>query len=257
MQMKSPSVSSTSDLSTNSSTKRTTGKLLSTCLSGCTRTTASSTSTSSVLSGYLAVNSDVGPDYGKLTLLTLPSADTVPGPGQVQNSFNSDTEVASQLALLSRGDTEAIQGNLLTVPVGGGLLYVQPVYVQSTSGTSYPLLRKVLVGFGDQIAFEDTLDEALDALFGGDSGAAAGDGGTVVDPAPDTEVPETDEPGTEAPDAGTGVEDAPALAAALADAKQALADRNTAYASNDLVAAAEADNRLTAALTAALAASGD
>jgi len=218
---------------------------------------ASSTSTSSVLSGYLAVNSDVGPDYGKLTLLTLPSADTVPGPGQVQNSFNSDTEVASQLALLSRGDTEAIQGNLLTVPVGGGLLYVQPVYVQSTSGTSYPLLRKVLVGFGDQIAFEDTLDEALDALFGGDSGAAAGDGGTVVDPAPDTEVPETDEPGTEAPDAGTGVEDAPALAAALADAKQALADRNTAYASNDLVAAAEADNRLTAALTAALAASGD
>jgi uncharacterized membrane protein (UPF0182 family) len=218
---------------------------------------ASSTSTSSVLSGYLAVNSDVGPDYGKLTLLTLPSADTVPGPGQVQNSFNSDTEVASQLALLSRGDTEAIQGNLLTVPVGGGLLYVQPVYVQSTSGTSYPLLRKVLVGFGDQIAFEDTLDEALDALFGGDSGAAAGDGGTVVDPAPDTEVPETDEPGTEAPDAGTGVADAPALAAALADAKQALADRNTAYASNDLVAAAEADNRLTAALTAALAASGD
>jgi uncharacterized membrane protein (UPF0182 family) len=213
---------------------------------------ASSTSTSSVLSGYLAVNSDVGPDYGKLTLLTLPSADTVPGPGQVQNSFNSDTEVASQLALLSRGDTEAIQGNLLTVPVGGGLLYVQPVYVQSTSGTSYPLLRKVLVGFGDQIAFEDTLDEALDALFGGDSGAAAGDGGTVVDPAPDTEVPETEDPGTEAPAA-----DAPALADSLEQIRVALADRTAAYAANDLVAAAEADNRLTDAINAALAAEGE
>jgi uncharacterized membrane protein (UPF0182 family) len=215
---------------------------------------ASSTSTSSVLSGYLAVNSDVGPDYGKLTLLSLPSADTVPGPGQVQNNFNSNTEVASQLNLLNRGDTEAIQGNLLTVPVGGGLLYVQPVYVQSTTGTSYPLLRKVLVGFGDQIAFEDTLDEALDALFGGDSGAAAGDGGTVVEPDPGTDVPDTDAP--EETDGGTGA-DAPALAEALEDIKTALADRTAAYAANDLVAAAEADNRLTDAINAALAAEGE
>jgi uncharacterized membrane protein (UPF0182 family) len=223
---------------------------------------AAATSSSSVLSGYLAVNSDAGPDYGKLTLLTLPGQDTVPGPGQVQNSFNSDTEVASQLALLQRGDTEAIQGNLLTLPVGGGLLYVQPVYVQSTSGTSYPLLRKVLVGFGDQIAFEDTLDEALDALFGGDSGANAGDGGTVVtpDPAAPTPTPTPTDPGTPTtPDAGggTGVTDQAALTAALADAKKAFADRTAAYAANDLVAAAQADERLTAALTAALAASGE
>ena len=134
------------------------------------------------------------------------------------------------------------------------------VYVQSTSGTSYPLLRKVLVGFGDQIAFEDTLDEALDALFGGDSGAAAGDGGTVVEPDPETEVPDTDVPDTDVPDTeepATGTTDEAALAAALADAKDALADRNAAYAANDLVAAAEADNRLTEALTAALAASGE
>ena len=225
---------------------------------------AAATSSSSILTGYLAVNSDAGPDYGKLTLLTLPKQDTVPGPGQVQNNFNSDTVVASQLSLLQRGDTEAIQGNLLTVPVGGGLLYVQPVYVQSTSGTSFPLLRKVLVGFGDKIAFEDTLDLALDALFGGDSGADAGDGGTVVEPLPE-EVPvptDPDAPTTpETPDApanpGTGTVDEVALAAALAEAKSALSAREAAYAANDLVAAAEADNRLTAALTAALAASGE
>jgi uncharacterized protein len=225
---------------------------------------AAATSSSSILTGYLAVNSDAGPDYGKLTLLTLPKQDTVPGPGQVQNNFNSDTVVASQLSLLQRGDTEAIQGNLLTVPVGGGLLYVQPVYVQSTSGTSFPLLRKVLVGFGDKIAFEDTLDLALDALFGGDSGADAGDGGTVVEPLPE-EVPvptDPDAPTTpETPDApanpGTGTVDEVALAAALAEAKSALSAREAAYAANDLVAAAEADNRLTAALTAALVASGE
>lgn len=209
----------------------------------------SATSSSSVLTGYLAVNSDPGDDYGKLTLLTLPSQDTVPGPGQVENSFTTDTEVANQLALLQRGETEVSLGNLLTLPVGGGLLYVQPVYVQSTSGTSYPLLRKILVAFGDKLAFEDTLDLALDSLFGGDSGATTGDEDvpTVpVDPA------DPADPESETPDTGNT-----ALQAALADAKAALDARTAAYADNDLVAAAEADKDLTDALTRALAASAE
>jgi len=221
--------------------------------------------TRNVLTGYLAVNSDAGDDYGKLTLLTLPSGDTIPGPGQVQNSFDTDTEVANQLALLQRGDTSVLRGNLLTLPVGGGLLYVQPVYVQSTSSTSYPLLRKVLVAFGDDIAFEDTLDEALDELFGGDSGAEAGDG---VTPDPDTPVEEvpsdtpTDETPTDTPtdtpteepttDPNTDLSE---LDAALADAQAALTARQEAYAANDLVAAAQADEDLQAAIERALAAS--
>ena len=65
------------------------------------------------------------------------------------------------LNILKRGNSTVKQGNLLTLPVGGGFLYVQPVYVQSTSSGSYPLLQKVLVAFGDKIAFEDTLDQAL------------------------------------------------------------------------------------------------
>ena len=203
---------------------------------------ASGDSSRNVLTGYLAVNADAGPDYGKLTLLTLPKQDTVPGPGQVQNNFDTDTEVANQLALLQRGETEVLRGNLLTLPVGGGLLYVQPVYVQSTSDTSYPLLRKVLVAFGDQIAFEDTLNQALDTLFGGDSGANAGDGDVPVDPETPT-------------DPGTPTTSNPELTAALADAQQALQDREAAYRANDLVAAAEADNRLQDAIERAIAAS--
>ena len=221
--------------------------------------------TRNVLTGYLAVNSDAGDDYGKLTLLTLPSGDTIPGPGQVQNSFDTDTEVANQLALLQRGDTSVLRGNLLTLPVGGGLLYVQPVYVQSTSSTSYPLLRKVLVAFGDDIAFEDSLDEALDELFGGDSGAEAGDG---VTPDPDTPVEEvpsdtpTDETPTDTPTDTPTEEpttdpnaDLSELDAALADAQAALTARQEAYAANDLVAAAQADEDLQAAIERALAAS--
>jgi hypothetical protein len=200
----------------------------------------------SVLTGYLTANADAGPDYGKLTLLNLPKEDTVPGPGQVQNSFNTNTVVANQLALLQRGETEVRLGNLLTLPVGGGLLYVQPVYVQSTSGTQYPLLRKVLVSFGDEIAFEDTLDQALDSLFDGDSGAEAGDGEVPVDPTVPVDPEAPVDPGTTTDNA--------ALTSALADYKAALADRQAAYAANDLVTAAEADDRMVAAILRAITA---
>jgi len=183
-----------------------------------------------VLYGYLSANSDAGPDYGKLTLLTLPKQTTIPGPGQVQAQFDSDATVSQQLNLLRQGQTEVIPGNLLTLPVGGGLLYVQPVYVRSTGETSYPLLRKILVSFGDSIAFEDTLPAALDTLFGGNAG---------VDP----ETPGTPtEPGT--PNENVS----PQLQAALEEARQALLDRAAAYKANDLVAAAEADKKLQSAL---------
>jgi len=183
-----------------------------------------------VLYGYLSANSDPGPDYGKLTLLTLPKQTTIPGPGQVQAQFDSDATVSQQLNLLRQGQTEVIPGNLLTLPVGGGLLYVQPVYVRSTGETSYPLLRKILVSFGDSIAFEDTLPAALDTLFGGNAGVEPG---TPVTPT---------EPGT--PNENVS----PQLQAALEEARQALLDRAAAYKANDLVAAAEADKKLQSAL---------
>src|SRR5699024_5701966 len=113
--------------------------------------------------------------YGKLRLLELPKDSTVPAPGLVQNRFDSDPKVSEQLNILSRGNSQVVNGNLLTLPVGGGLLYVQPVYVQSTGSTQIPLLRKVLVSFGENIGYADTLEEALDQVFGGDSGAEIGD----------------------------------------------------------------------------------
>ena len=202
--------------------------------------------TSNVLTGYLAANADAGvtagevaSGYGKLTLLALPKQESVPGPGIVQTNFNTDTAVANQLALLRRGDTKVEQGNLLTVPVGGGLLYVQPVYVRSTADTSFPVLRKILVSFGNKVAFEDTLDAALNSLFGGNSGAVAGDGSIPTTPTvpgtPTTTTPTT--PGSSA-----------ALKAVLGDVQTALANRATALKSGDLSAYATADAALVTAL---------
>ena len=218
-----------------------------------------------ILTGYLAANSNAGnadgkvsEDYGTLKLLTLPKGNSVPGPGQVQNSFTTDDKVTGLLNILRQGDSSrVISGNLLTLPVGGGLLYVQPVYVQAASDTSFPILRKVLVSFGDQIAFEDTLDAALDDLFGGNSGASAGDGdvapgdGGAGDGSTGAEEPAVPGGDTATPGDGSGTTSA-ALTQALLDMKQAIADRDDAMKAGDWAAYGEADSRLRDAITKAL-----
>ncbi|HLS15389.1 MAG TPA: UPF0182 family protein [Beutenbergiaceae bacterium] len=249
-----------------------------------------------VLTGFLGVNSETGnepgavhEDYGTLRLLELPRDLTVPGPGQVQNNFDSDTTAANELNILSQGGSQVIAGNLLTLPIGGGLLYVQPVYVQSDTGTQFPLLRRVLVAFGDSVGFAYTLDEALDQVFGGDSGAQAGDAG--VDPVPDEEIegdlqegidpededvtpgddgtPEEDgTPEDEATDDATEpaeeeTDDAPSgdaqqrLNQALDDAAQALSDSDEAMSDGDWAAYGEAQERLATALEEAMAADSE
>jgi uncharacterized membrane protein (UPF0182 family) len=204
------------------------------------------TASRNVLMGYLAVDSDAGSeagtkskDYGKLRLLEIASDTTVPGPGQVQNTFNSDTSISAQLNILKQGQSEVLNGNLLTLPVGGGFLYVQPVFVQASSGTQLPQLQKVLVAFGSQVAFENTLNEALDALFGGDSGATTGDEEVVPEEGTDGGA----DTGDEAGDGGTVVP-TDQYQAALEEARTALTDRQAALQSGDWTAYGEADKRL-------------
>ncbi|MDT6984617.1 UPF0182 family protein [Streptomyces lusitanus] len=149
------------------------------------------------LSAFMAVNADPGTeDYGKIRVLKLPTSTTVSGPKQVQSQFNSQQDIAETIRLLRGGDSEVEYGNLLTVPLDGGLLYVEPVYVRG-GGLKYPLLRKVLVTYGGQTAFEDTLEKALDKVFGGEGTPVEppDDGGTDEDegttPPPSTEQPAT------------------------------------------------------------------
>ncbi len=231
-----------------------------------------------ILTGFLAVDAEAGSEpgvkaegYGKLRMLAMPRDTTVPGPGQVQTNFNTNTAVSQQLNVLEIGSTEILRGNQLTLPVGGGLLYVQPVYIQSATGTQFPLLRKVLVSFGDSIGFADTLDEALDQVFGGDSGAAAGDAsdqptvpevpsapveptdpGTSPEPEPTTSPTNEPDPPV-VPPAGGG--DARAeLNAALQDAATAMEESQAALQAGDFAAYGAAQQRLQDALERAIAA---
>ncbi|MGC0329633.1 uncharacterized membrane protein (UPF0182 family) [Streptomyces sp. SAI-170] len=138
------------------------------------------------LSAFMAVDAEAGTSgYGKIRILKLPTSTTVDGPKQVQSQFNSEQDIAESIRLLRGGDSEVEYGNLLTVPLDGGLLYVEPVYVRG-GGLKYPLLRKVLVTYGGQTAFEDTLDEALNKVFGAEGSTPQppdeGDDGTTKPP---------------------------------------------------------------------------
>jgi uncharacterized membrane protein (UPF0182 family) len=180
------------------------------------------------LSAFAVANSDAGPNYGKITVLQLPRSTNVAGPSQVASNFEAKPEVANSLSLLRQGGSDVVLGSLLTLPVGNGLLYVQPVYVRATSNAAaYPLLQKVLVSFGDQIGFDDTLKGALDQVFGGNSGTQSG-GGDVVS-------------------GGSSSDVSSAIASAIAAYKDGLA----ALAKGDFAAYDRAQKRLKSALDAA------
>ena len=187
------------------------------------------------LSAFAMVDSNYGPNYGKITVLQLPRSTNVAGPSQVASNFEAKPEVANSLSLLRQGGSDVVLGNLLTLPVGGGLLYVQPVYVRATSNTAaYPLLQKVLVSFGDVIGFDSSLKGALDQVFGGNSGTSS------------TGTPVTTTTNNASED----------LKTALQNARQALTDGNAALAKGDFAAYGRAQDRLKAALAAAIAAEG-
>jgi uncharacterized membrane protein (UPF0182 family) len=187
------------------------------------------------LAAFMAVNATPGPDYGKIRVLQLPRNTTVPGPRQVQNAIKSDPAV-NNVVLPLRVGNKVTFGNLLTLPVGGGLLYVEPLYVQAATGTSFPLLQQVIVAFGSKIAIAETLEKALDQVFEGDSGA-------------ETEEPEKPGTGTNTP--GTGQNTNAQLADAIADAQKAYADGQAALAKGNFAEYGKQQDKLEAALNRA------
>ena len=183
----------------------------------------------------MAVDADAaGKDYGTIRLLRVTS--TVKGPGQVQSELNGNDDVAEFVRNLKGTDSDIEYGNLLTVPLDGGFLYIEPVYTRG--GTqNYPLLRKVAASYGSTIVFENSLGEALNAVFGVEN--------------PDTTTPtEPTRPGDVTPPA-TG--DA-ALKQAIADAQKAYAAGEAALKKNDWTAYGKAQADLQDALNRAAAA---
>ena len=105
------------------------------------------------------------PGYGKLVLYQFPKDTNVFGPQQIAARARQDTVISEQLTLWSQQGSEVGSGNLLVIPIESSLLYVMPVYLQSTS-TKIPELKRVIVVLGNKVAMAQTLGEALAAVVG-------------------------------------------------------------------------------------------
>jgi uncharacterized protein len=194
------------------------------------------------LTAYLSVDSQPGPNYGQFTLLNLPANAGLPGPGQVQNELDSNTTISPQLTLLSSGGSTIIKGNLLTVPVDGSMLYVEPLYVQASGGQTFPVLRKFLAYSDGNAAYQSTLSAALDQVFGVKS--AAPPVGTVTPPGGTTSPPTT------------GTSGSAALRSAIAAAQQAESAAAAALRAGNFAQYGVEEKKLQTALNQIAAAAG-
>ena len=202
------------------------------------------------LAAYMSVGADAAkPDtYGKFQILRLPDNTQVPGPGQIANQFQRDDKVAQQLLAFKRADVTAEYGNLLTLPVGNGLLYVQPLYTVREGGAgNYPGLTFVLVSFGKEVGIGPTLSAALQDVVS----RAAGDGSTPIDsggtPDPDT--------GTVDGDGDGDTQDLPVAALRLLEqADRKFTEADTALKAGDLEGYAKAVDEAKALVQRALTA---
>lgn len=191
---------------------------------------------SALLTGVLTVD---GP---RLELLELPREGRIPGPGQAQQNMINDNDARQRITLLGQGSSQVVYGNLLSLPYGGGLLYVQPVYLKSTNvANSYPLMRLVLLSYGSTVSFGQTLDEAIKGLVA--KGEAAG--------APTTGAPPAANPGA---GGGAGTVLSPELQAAATKLSAAIAKAQAAQASGDFAAYGAALGELNTAMNEFLAA---
>jgi uncharacterized membrane protein (UPF0182 family) len=200
------------------------------------------------LSAFISASSS--PEtYGEIQVLRLPGNTPFRGPQQVQNAFESNNQVRPDLTLFNSENSDPVFGNLLTLPIGdAGLLYVEPLYVRGTGDGGFPLLQKVLVNFGDRIGYANTLEEALDQVFGDGAGAVVDSGGET----PPTETPTTPTtPSTPTtPPADGGGTSTPGMDQAVADIRAALDDLAAAQRSGDFSAQGQALEDLQTAVKA-------
>ncbi len=116
----------------------------------------------------LLVGRNDNENYGELVVYKMPKGRNIYGPMQIENKIDADDNISREFTLWSQRGSRITRGNLLTIPIADSLLYVEPIYLRADSENSLPEVRRVIVGYGETIVMEDTFEEALDKIFGGD-----------------------------------------------------------------------------------------
>ncbi|MBW2426100.1 MAG: UPF0182 family protein, partial [Deltaproteobacteria bacterium] len=123
-----------------------------------------------VMIGWIAGMCDRD-NYGRFLAYKFPKEKRVLGPQQVETKIDQDRFLSGQLTLWDQRGSSVIRGNVIAIPIGDTLLYVEPIYLQAETA-AYPELRLVVLMHGDDLSYAETFEDALEGLFEEDDRAA-------------------------------------------------------------------------------------
>jgi uncharacterized membrane protein (UPF0182 family) len=189
----------------------------------------------------------------ELVLYRFPRQETVFGPSQIEGRINQQPEIASQLSLWNQAGTQVIFGNLLVIPVDESVLYVQPLYLQSTTAEgALPELQRVIVATNEKVVMRETLEEAITAAIEPSSPAV-----DELQPGETTQTPpETTAPEAVTPEATPNAQESATINSLTQQALDAFQRGQEAMQKGDWTTYGEAQQELSNLLNQIAAASG-
>ena len=137
------------------------------------------------MTGLLVARND-GANYGQLVMYQMPKDRIIYGAMQIESQIDQSPEISKEFSLWNSAGSTYIRGNLFVIPIEDSLVYVEPVYLEASNTGSLPEVKRVIVAYGDRIAYEPTLAAALDSLFGTGTGTVTETPGQTPPPSTGT-----------------------------------------------------------------------
>ncbi len=113
----------------------------------------------------LAIAGCDAPNYGRIIIYNFPKGELVFGPSQIYALINQDTRISEQFTLWDQAGSEVARGKMRILPIGKVILYVQPVYLRSSTRLKIPELKRIIVSQGQMVVMEPSLEEAYAKLL--------------------------------------------------------------------------------------------
>ena len=132
------------------------------------------------MTAFMVARND-GENYGDIVLYRFPKDKTIIGPQQMEAKINNNDIISKDLSLWDSRGSQVIRGHILTIPIENSILYVEPLYIRAESENAIPEVKRIIVGYKDQVVMEESLDKALEKIFGKPKNPNEVIAGSVVD----------------------------------------------------------------------------